>query len=449
MTEINHEYKSSVSEFIGSYDSKNSKTNYKSGLKAFFRYVYGESSSDLSSLDKQAAEYFGEDRTHEHDIEGFLKSLKGQAPKTVRLRLTAVRVFFAENGIEFPKAFWRRVNRRLKGNRALTLDIVPSNQQLKKIFMHLPVQGQALYLMQASSGMRIGEALQLELDDISFTERNHVKIEIRNTKTSEPRHAIASHEAKAAVEEWLKVRGNYLEAAVRKSHFHEKSLDDKKLFPFAKTTAYRMWLSAIDKAELNGRDKMTNWHKMHPHVLRKFFRTRLGAVIAVDVVEALMGHGGYLTEVYRKYSFDQVEEFYTQGEHALLVFTDGEELGKLRNELKESKEQLQGLVNELQIKTLKLERTVEKMTPHWNAWLKWQELEREAGRRLEEEAKARGVSKVEVFNLRLAEMEDAMIIERLAKRWGVEEKQVPALLKGLEDKLRAKRKREREGSKKG
>ena len=31
-------------------------------------------------------------------------------------------------------------------------------------------------------------------------------------------------------------------------------------------------------------------------MLRKFFRTRLGAVIPVDVVEALMGHEGYLTE---------------------------------------------------------------------------------------------------------------------------------------------------------
>jgi len=53
----------------------------------------------------------------------------------------------------------------------------------------------------------------------------------------------------------------------------------------------------LEKSKFGEKDKTTNRHKLHPHVLRKFFRTRMGTVIKVDIVEALMGHEGYLTEV--------------------------------------------------------------------------------------------------------------------------------------------------------
>ena len=81
--------------------------------------------------------------------------------------------------------------------------------------------------------------------------------------------------------------------------------------------------------------------------MRKFFRTRLGAVIPVDVVEALMGHEGYLTEVYRKYTVDDLAKFYLKGEHALLVFTDTQKVVELHKAIEEKNTQLQVLVNSL------------------------------------------------------------------------------------------------------
>jgi len=83
---------------------------------------------------------------------------------------------------------------------------------------------------------------------------------------------------------------------------------------------------------------------MHPHTLRKFFRTKLGAVIPVDVVEALMGHEGYLTDVYRRYSMEDLAKFYKQGESALLSFTEAEEVSKLRAEVNERNEEFKNLV---------------------------------------------------------------------------------------------------------
>jgi len=55
--------------------------------------------------------------------------------------------------------------------------------------------------------------------------------------------------------------------------------------------------NAVKRASFDKRFEYNNGLKrfaVHPHVLRKFFRTKMGSVIPVDVVEALMGHEGYL-----------------------------------------------------------------------------------------------------------------------------------------------------------
>jgi len=119
---------------------------------------------------------------------------------------------------------------------------------------------------------------------------------------------------------------------------------------------------ALHKSGLNGKDKSTGREKIHPHVLRKFFRTRLGAAgIQIDVVEALMGHEGYLTEVYRRYSLEDLRKFYLKGESALLVFTEAQEVTKLRQEVDERNKALQSLVNGLTVENLDLKARVSRV----------------------------------------------------------------------------------------
>jgi len=83
----------------------------------------------------------------------------------------------------------------------LTLDKVPSNVQLRKILMHMPVHGKALYLVLVSSGMRIGEALQVKLDDVD-SDHDPPEVNIRRgyTKSGRPRITFISSEAKELVE---------------------------------------------------------------------------------------------------------------------------------------------------------------------------------------------------------------------------------------------------------
>ncbi|MCJ7635534.1 site-specific integrase, partial [Candidatus Bathyarchaeota archaeon] len=204
----------------------------------------------------------------------------------------------------------------------------------------------------------IGEALQLTLEDLDFTVEP-VKVSIRagadrDTKTGDPRIAFISTEAKEAVEAWLRVRDDYLRTSSAKSHLFKKSSEDSRLFPFLSNTARQIWSAALQKSGLLKRDATTKRRTLHPHSLRKYFRTRLGAVIPVDIVEALQGHEGYLTQVYRKYSEQELGEFYRKGEPFLSVFSNLAEISKLKSQIEEKNQQLQTVVNSLAIENVQL-----------------------------------------------------------------------------------------------
>ena len=350
---------SRIQNFLQMYQSRSTRDAYKWALTSFFETLYGE---DGEHIEEHAETYFKEQRIFEEDIQNFLKHIRDKPPKSVNLMLAAVRIFLVENDVELSDKFWKRLRGRVKGSRALTLDKVPSNVEFRKILTHLPIQGKALYLVLESSGMRIGEALQLKMEDLEL-DQDPVNIYIKGeyTKTGNSRMAFVSVEAKESLQEWLKVRSEYLSAASGKSHFYGKSVKDPRVFPFRDATAYAMWRSALKKTRNGQRDKSTQRYRVHPHVLRKFFRTRLGAVIPVDVVEALMGHEGYLTEVYRRYTVEDLAKFYKQGEHALLVFTEAAEVGKLRKDIQEQRDVLQRIVNGLTAENLELKSRMSRM----------------------------------------------------------------------------------------
>jgi integrase len=347
-----------VGGWLDTYKSPNTIRNFKGALRHFFETVYGSATLDLETLDKQAETYFTQKRDYGKDVQTFLNTIEDQAPKTVRLKVSAVRIFLSENDVELKTKFWKRVRRKVKGSRARTIDRAPTPKELRRIINHLPIQGKALSLMLESSGMRIGEALQLRADEMELN-RKPCAIRLRGeiTKSGEPRLTFISREAVEVLEEWLNVREQYLEFACQKSNLHHKEPDDPRLFPFKDTTAYYLWNKALEKAKLMERDPSTNRATIHFHVLRKVFRSQLGLVIPIDIVEALMGHEGYLQDVYKRYPDPDKElaKQYVKGEHALLVYTESAEVSKLKVEIEKGKEELQILVNTLTSKSIRLE----------------------------------------------------------------------------------------------
>jgi integrase len=354
-------------DYLKQYRSTNTVSSYESALKNFFRMVYKiprkepkEKKKDQINLEELAERYFSEKRNYEEDMQNFLIEIKDFAPKTVKLHLSAVRIFLLENKVELSQQFWRRLQGRVKGSRALTLDKVPSNVELRKIMTHLPVQGKTLFLVLSSSGMRIGEALKLVPEDLEFNDPAQINIRGEYTKTGNSRVTFISKEASEAVGEWLKIRKEYLGSAAARSRY-EKSIDDSRLFPFTEVNARHMWNIALRKTGNGKMDAQTNIHLVHPHVLRKFFRSKMATVIPVDVTEALMGHEGYLTEVYRKYSTEDLAGFYKQGEHTLLIFTEVAEISKIKAEVEDRNKQLQTLVNGMATENMDLKQRMMKL----------------------------------------------------------------------------------------
>jgi len=242
--------------------------------------------------------------------------------------LSAIRSFLSENDINLPESFWRRLRRRRPSAKPVTRDVAPTKEELKKIIIRMPLPFKCLSLLLASSGMRIGEAVQIRTSDVNL-DSDPVEIYLRPeyTKTGEGRYVFISSEAKEMLLEYLKER---------------KPKD--RIFPFGKENFRRAWNLATRKAGLSEKDERTQRYLLHPHSLRKFFRTQLATVIPLDVVECLMGHSGYLTQSYRRYRKEELAEFYKKGEYALTIFTNAEEIGKLRQQFEEQKEKTNKLL---------------------------------------------------------------------------------------------------------
>lgn len=351
---------SRLEKFLGLYSSESTKRSYRNSLQKFFDFVYP---GDEVPLAHKVERYFEEGREITSDIQKFNASIAELPPKTSHLYISAVKNLFIENGVEFETRFWRRIRDRRKGTstRARTIDEVPSNKQLKRIVTHMPVDGKALYLLLASSGMRIGEAMQLKLDDLDL-ENNKATVRAEYTKTGNSRIAFFSDECKEYLKEWLSQRDNYLKTKNgRTPEEYETNMDDGRLFPFTLHNAYAVWRIALKKTDNDKRDKSTDRYTVHPHVLRKFFRTRMATLIPVDVVEALMGHEGYLTEVYRRYTQEDLKEFYKQGEQSVTVVGSADIMEmkeKFESQRQEFNEQ-QKIINHLNLENISLKEHLE------------------------------------------------------------------------------------------
>jgi hypothetical protein len=73
---------------------------------------------------------------------------------------------------------------------------------------------------------------------------------------------------------------------------------------------------------------------IHIHCLRKFFFTQMLQPLGRDIAEALMGHKLFLDSAYRRYTEDQMREFYLKGMDAVTIMLRRK--GMSQEEIKES-----------------------------------------------------------------------------------------------------------------
>ncbi len=291
----------------------------------------------FTAIGKEPETYFDGNPDVKHDLATFLKHLQdeGRPGTSIRTTLHAVKSFLVDYEHEPSRKTWKRLMRRIQGTRPATKTDVPKPHQLKEILEHGDLKARAFYLMLSSSGMRIGEALQLQLDDIDLkSEPTKIMLRSEYTKTSNPRITFISNEATEALKVWLRQRDDYLKRAAKKTNFkHKKELNDPRLFPFSDGMIRVAWNTMLKKAGYDDKDPTTGRRKITPHALRKYFRTYMSTEVSEDIVETLMGHEKQLRRIYAKHDDNYLAQEYRKGEQKIIVFQTPLDPNKINKKL--------------------------------------------------------------------------------------------------------------------
>ncbi len=180
-------------------------------------------------------------------------------------------------------------------------------------------------LVATSTGMRIGEIVQLKISDIDFT-LNPVKVYLRasTTKTRQSRECFLTSEAVNVLKDYLKRFHNWFEG------IKDPIILDKEIFstvyrhrgPFIADsiiatlqTELRTIVRAIP--DLNVKDE-NGRQSIHLHSFRKYFRTTVGNAVGRDFAEAIIGHGFYM-DTYYQLSEEKKKEMYQKVEPLLTI----------------------------------------------------------------------------------------------------------------------------------
>jgi len=334
-----------IDEFLKDKAERTQK-NYRWILNQFFREI------------KQDPEtYFDKkDRDYQTDIGKWWEQHLNEVPKTRNTKLAIVKGLMEDQEVVLPIKHWKKLRHIRKGSRTATLDRVPTETEFKRMLRHGDVKDRALFLFTMSSGMRIDEALKITPDMMDL-EQDPPIIELPGsiTKNGDPRITFISQEAKEYLQEWLKIRKQWLRRSIKRTgHLCTKDPDDARVFPFSYDVAWTRWIYLIKKTGLDKRDPTTNRYVLHIHCLRKYFLSQMKLQIPTVIPEALAGHEQYLDEAYRRYSRKQLGEYYKKGEPRITVLERAADLTGLQDEQNLLKDENKDLKDELRDVKLQL-----------------------------------------------------------------------------------------------
>lgn len=198
--------------------------------------------------------------------------------------------------------------------------------------------------------MRIGEVLGLEPDDVDldngivYVRRSNQNR--KSTKNQRERITFLTDEAIFAIREWMAYRDTWVDQACRKLNGQVKANNyDSRIIPATNNTIQEAYTRGLKKAGLFERDPETNWCTITSHSLRKYFHSQLKTAMPAEMVESLMGHEGYLSGAYRRYSVEQLQAEYDKACH-LVSLSSPENLPAIKADLQSQAEISRTLVGE-------------------------------------------------------------------------------------------------------
>ena len=138
------------------------------------------------------------------------------------------------------------------------------------------IRDRAAILTMASSGLRVGELLSLDMKDIEL-DSTPVKITIRaaKSKNKHARFTFCSNEARDAIRLWLKNRNAFLQESKHNQNLIEKGVktapvqtNSTLLFPVSDSQINSSWETCLKKAGLFVKDDETKRNVYRLHALQ-------------------------------------------------------------------------------------------------------------------------------------------------------------------------------------
>jgi integrase len=210
------------------------------------------------------------------------------------------------------------------------------------------IKTKALVLFLATTGCRIGETVQIKLDNVDLDKRQ-VKILPSISKTHRLRYVFFTEETKQVLNQWLKVRTRYLKTKKKKSTFVINDKDDGRLFPFSKDNAKKIWNRLLERAgsPFNEKDHNEKFVKprylYHLHTLRKhWFSAFQNTQANWNHINFIGGHESLLTASYSNLEKnpDLLKKTYDSFSSCLTIFEAQPDLSETHREIQRLKKQI-------------------------------------------------------------------------------------------------------------
>ncbi len=272
--------------------SQNTEDTYLKGLSKFFLHVDTKNPDEF--LEKIKSGSLDANELYRNFVVNLASS--ELAPKSVAAWSAALKKFFSANGVEIT----RKVSIKIYN---IHEDTLPSREELRRVLEISNLKAKVCILLMASSGLRIGELHQLKIGDINL-EKNPaiIRIKAAGAKERKGRITFISDEARKVLEEYL---------ATRKQIDPNSSLIVTRK---EKAMSYQNLQFILNNVLRKVSEKDRKRFKLHPHSLRKWFKTQMiAAGVPGPIVDRLTGHARYLAQEYELYTEEQLREWYSKG----------------------------------------------------------------------------------------------------------------------------------------
>lgn len=291
--------------------SESTRRLYKYALQKFEGFIGEDIDSYAEDLDAD---------TFKKDLEKFVLKARVE-PTTLRFYFNYIRRFFERaKDIKLSDEVVEELREigNFTGAKPRITDDAGTVQEWQNILREMSSKGRSLYLFCLSSGVRLGEALQLRKQDFDFNDEvcPSARIRAEITKTGQPREVYFTFEARDEILKWLeqrkggKKRGPFIKGEKRWDEFD-------RVWPFNDSTARSLLHNALEKTGLDDKDSRGRY-RIHPHSTRKHFRSRLRA--RSILVGALMGHKDELDRAYERIPKEDRKREYREHMNDLVIF---------------------------------------------------------------------------------------------------------------------------------